>query len=99
MLNKYWLVQIDNEYIVNDDHESTLLKTRAGRLRNKDVNEMKEVMREPGISMLHVTFVATTYKPKGTEFIIPRIWWWINRPRDDFGVARGNRKGKICCLF
>lgn len=93
MSRKYWLVEIDWEYIVGDDGDSTTLKTKAGRLRDGDRAEMCEFLDEAGITS--VTFVPTTYKPPGTEFITPQIWWWINRPRDDCGIGRGNRIGKI----
>ena len=93
MSRKYWLVQIDWEYIVGDDGDATTLKTKAGRLRDGDRLEMCDFLKEAGITS--VTFVPTTYKPPGTEFITPLIWWWINRPRDDNGIERGNRIGKI----
>jgi hypothetical protein len=74
------MVQIDWEYIVNDDGDSTTLKTKAGRLRDKDRTEMCEFLEEARITS--VDFIPTTYKPAGTEFITPQIWYWINRPRD-----------------
>ena len=76
-MSRYWLVQLDNEYIISDDGGYTLLKTKAGRLRNRDIDEMKEVMLKAGLNMNCVTFVPTTYKPVGSEFITPMIWWWI----------------------
>lgn len=76
MNRRYWLVRVDWEYLVGDGGEYTTLKTKAGRLRDKDLTEMKEWLKEVGITS--VTFVPTTYKPQGTEFIVPEIWFWIN---------------------
>jgi hypothetical protein len=77
---KYWLVQVDFEYLVGVTNQYTTLKTKAGRLRNKDRADMEEYLERAGITS--VDFVPTTYKPTGTEFIDPMIWWWVNRPRD-----------------
>ena len=93
MSNKYWLVQIDFEYLVDSAGDTTTMKTKAGRLRDIEIPEMRKRFNDAGVTS--ITFVPTTYKPAGTTFIDPTIWWWINRPRDDDGVARGNRKGEI----
>jgi hypothetical protein len=69
-------VQVDFEYIVGDGGEYTHLKTKAGRLRDKDFDEMQRVLDEAGITS--VEFVSTTYKPGDTEFLNPMIWDWIN---------------------
>ena len=76
MISRYWLVQIDWEYILEDGGDMTTLKTKAGRLRDKDLPEMRRVLEEAGITS--VDFIPTTYKPGDTEFLNPMIWDWIN---------------------
>jgi len=90
-MTRYWLIQIDFEYIVNNGGGCTTLKTKAGRLRDEYRQEMEKYLSDAGITS--ITFVPTTYKPAKSEFIDPLIWWWCNRPSDDLGIARGNRKG------
>lgn len=77
---KYWLVKVGQEYMVDSGCDYTPLKTKAGRLRDSDREALRLCLEKANVR--DVKFMPTTYKPTGTEFIEPRIWWWINRPRD-----------------
>lgn len=80
MTSRYWLVQIDWEYIVDDDGNMTTKKTKAGRLRYNDLQKMRDELNAHGITS--VDFVPTTYKPGDTEFINPTLWSWMHKQQD-----------------
>jgi len=75
MSNRYWIILFPSGYLVDGRGEYTCLKTKAGRLRNKDLGHMKENFEVMDIT--DVKFIPTTYKPKGAEFIEPTIWWFV----------------------
>jgi len=76
---RYWLVEVDNEFILDNGGDYTTLKTRAGRLRDADKSHMTSMMISHGFNMDVVTFVPTTYKPGDVEFIEPNMWDWMHR--------------------
>jgi len=76
---RYWLIQVDYEYILGNGGDYTALKTKAGRLRDSDKAAMIDTMFKYGFNMELVTFVPTTYKPGDVEFIEPNMWGWMHR--------------------
>lgn len=68
---RYYLVQVDWEYMADNQAAYTLLKTKAARLRPPDLCKMKRILGEEGV---WATFVPTSYKPVGAHFLDPYEW-------------------------
>lgn len=71
MTVKYYLVQVDWEYMADNEGDYTLLKTKAARLRPEDHEAMEYVLKQEGV---RADLVPTSYKLGENEFLDPRKW-------------------------
>lgn len=77
MKNKYFFIWVEGlcpktgekiKSITYTDHEYTTKMMKALRVKEEDKNHVKKRLVIQGVSEKYVTFIPTSYAPKGTIF-------------------------------